>query len=345
MALFRRRHRTDETAAVADFWAWWSETGAAELDAAIAAGDPAGAAQRLGRHLDAIDPGLEFELGPGRTSRHQLVVTAAGKPEQRAPARRWLRAAPPPDDTWEYADLRQPSGDLSGVLLRVGGADVAFSDVVVTARRAGARFDVVVFHPAFPDLPEEARLQITFLALDAALGEADVETWLGRIAPAEHAPIDAFALEHLRGLVTDLAVEHTDDQGEPSWTLLQGEGPRGPVLVLARTVLAPVQAPDLDRHVAVATPYADRTEHGFPGDASLEALRQLEDHLVARLGAGGLLAAVVTEAGVRTFHFYVDGSGPGQQVLTTAAGGWAEGRVKVTAEHDPGWHAVAPFRG
>ncbi len=346
MPLLRRRSAPpDPQAAIADFWAWWGREGAAAVDAAIEARDPVRESDRISRAVAAVHPGLDWELGPGTLSRHQMVVSAGGDHELRAVARQWLRAAPAPDEVWEYADLRQPAADLAGHVVSVGGRDLPFSEVVVTARRRGPRFDVTVFHPLFADVDDHARLQLTFLALDAALGEADVETWVGEILPAAHPPMDAFPLEHLRGLVVDLAAELSGDDGEPSWSMLQGEGPRGPVLVMARTVLAPVQAPDLDRHVAVSVPFADRTEAGFPAETSLQALRDLEDHLVDRLGSGGRLLAHATQAGVRTLHFYVDGTGPGEDVLRTAADGWRDGAVSVTAQPDPGWQAVAPFRG
>lgn len=346
MPLFRRRAaQPDPETAIAGFWAWWAQEGAAAVEAAITDGDPARESDHLSRQVAAMHPGLDWELGPGSLSRHQLVVSAAGDPELRALARRWLRAAPAPSDAWEYADLRQPAADLGGQVLSVAGRDLPFAEVVVTARRRGARFDVTVFHPVFAAVDDHTRLQLTFLALDAALGEADVETWIGEIVPAAHPPMDAFRVEHLRGLVTDLAAELTGDDGRPSWAILQGEGPQGPVLVTARSVLASVQAPDLDTHVAVTVPFSERTEAGFPGGRSLEALRALEDHLVDRLGGGGQLLAHATQAGVRTLHFYVDGTGPGEDVLRTASAGWTEGAVSITAQPDPGWQAIAPFRG
>lgn len=350
MPLFRRRQAPDPTrdhaaGAVVDFWEWWSAEGGAAVDAAITDGDPGREVEAISKRVGAMHPELDWELGPGSLSRHQLVVSAGGDPALRALARRWLRAAPAPTTVWEYADLRGPSTDLGGQTLSVGGRDLPFSEVVLTARRQRARVDVTLFHPLFADVDDHTRLQLTFLALDATLGEADVETWIGEIVPATHLPMDAFPLEHLRGLVTDLAADHLDDHGAPTWAILQGEGPRGQILVTARSVLASVQAPDLDRHVAIAVPFSEQTEAGFPGERSLDALRALEDHLVDRLGTGGLLLAHATEAGVRTMHFYVDGAGPGEEVLRTAVSGWTEGKVKVDAEPDPGWRAVAPFRG
>lgn len=350
MALFRRRGSAadpapDSAAGIADFWQWWTTQGAADVAAAIAARDPQRQAEPLSARVAVIHPALDFELGPGRLAHHQLAITAAGDPELRATARRWLRAAPAPDAVWEYVDLRQPSDDLAGQILEIGGRRMSFDEVVVAPRRRGARVDVTAYHPLFPDVDDGTRMQLTFLALDAALGEAEVETWIGEILAATHPPLDAFALQHLRSVVTDIAAEFSGEDGSPSWSLLQGQGARGPVTVLARSVLAPVLAPDLDRHVALAVSYAQRNEGGLPVEGSLDALRDLEDHLVERLGSGGMLVAHASEAGVRTFHFYVDGAGPGEQVLKSAASGWAEGKLKVTAERDPGWRAVAPFRG
>ena len=65
-----------------------------------------------------------------------------------------------------------------------GSPDVDFARVQVGARLDGGRFDVQVHHPGFADLPEQARLQVTFLALDAALGEVDTELWLGEVSPS-----------------------------------------------------------------------------------------------------------------------------------------------------------------
>lgn len=345
MALFRRRTaEPDPTAGIESFWAWWRDAGAAECDAAITAGTPERLVEGISRRVEAIHRGLSWELAPGAASHHRLVVTAGGDPALRAVARRWLRAAPAPDETWEYADLRQPAEDLSGASVTVNGSTVGFDEVLITARRSGHGYDVGVFHDVFGGLADGDRLQLAFLALDAAIGEEGVETWVREITAPAQRPLDAFPLHHLPALVGQLAEECRDEHGEPTWALLRGEGPDGPVVVLARSVLASAQAPDLDTHVAVEVPYAQQTPERFPGPEALTALRQLEDHLVARLGGGGMLLAHLTGSGVRTLHFYVDGAGPGEPVLSAAVAGWPDGPVRVSAEPDPGWQAVAPFR-
>ncbi|MFN8193533.1 MAG: DUF695 domain-containing protein [Nocardioidaceae bacterium] len=351
MALFRKKARFAREASAApgqgieSFWTWWSEDGAARTADAVAARDPRRMVEELSRRVNAVHPGLAWELAAGTDgAEHLLVVSPEGNPELRATARRWLRAAPPPDETWEFADARQPVADLDDIRLGIDGNEVGFGEMVVTARRVGYRFDVTVHHPLFADLPPETQLQITYLALDAAVGETDTETWIGDVAPASVAPLDAFPLALLRGLVDQLVAETTDEYGEPTWVLLRGDGPSGPVLASAQVPLCPTAAPELDLHVAVVVPFAERTEEGFPGDASLQQLRDLEDHLAARVGDSGRLVAHETSAGVRTLHFYVDSTSPSAGVLEGAVRGWTEGRVSVSDEPDPAWDAVRHLR-
>ena len=271
-----------------------------------------------------------------------LVVSPEGNPDIRAAARRWLRSAPLADATWEYADSRQ-RGSCDGSL-EIGPHRIGFSEVVIGARREGAHVDVTVHHPSFRDLPEDVRQQVTWLALDEAVGENAVETWLGQIAPAVEAPLDGFPLVHLAAVVDGLAAEHRDDDGEPTWVLMEGERPSGRVIAMAQVPLRATAAPELDQHVAVLVPYRDRTEEGLPGDRSLSALRALEEHVAERLGGSGRIVAHETGAGVRTLHFYVDSTGPGASVVRAAVAGWDQGRCEVADEPDPAWNGVAHLR-
>lgn len=230
-----------------------------------------------------------------------------------------------------------------------GGPDapeIGFADVVVGARRSGSRLDVTVHHPAFADLPDQARVQIAFLALDAALGENDTELWIGEITTATTPPIDGFGLLALRALIADTRRDALDEDGRPQWALLQGEGPDGPVLAAARSPLHPLFGPMFTRHVAAAVPYAERTEVGLPDTASLDALRALEDQLEAEVGADGLLVAHESSAGVRTFHAYVDPEAGTVDRLAALLDAWPDGDVRIrVTDGDPGWEAVRHLRG
>ncbi len=297
----------------------------------------------LSERLGGVHVGLAWELAPGRTSQHLLVVSPEGDPELRAVARRWLRAAPAPDAVWEYADSRQPSADLADLVLDLNGVALPLGELAVRAAPVGPRLDVTLFHAALLPLPEAGRRQVAFLALDSALGETAVETWVGGIEVADEPPSDAVPLGELRGLVDAHRAEHVDADGNPTWQLLRGDGPRGPVLVASMVPLAATVAAHLDEHVAVTVPYAGRTEQGFPDEAALAALRGLEDHVAERLGGSGAVVAHETSAGERTLHFYVDSTGPGADVVRAAVTGWPDGPVRVTSAADPGWRAVRDF--
>jgi len=346
MGIFRRKAQPGpgvaQQQAIDDFWAWWTTDGAARTAQGIADRDPSSMVEPISTRVNAIDPRLAWELGPGRSSAHQLVVSPEGDPGVRAAARRWLRSAPARDATWDYADSRQ-RGSCDGSL-EIGPHRIAFSEVVIGARREGTHLDVTVHHASFRDLPEDVRQQVTMLALDEAVGENDVETWLGHIAPSAEAPLDGFPLVHLAALVDGLAGEHLGEDGEPTWVLMAGESPAGRVIASAQVPLHATTAPELDHHVAVSVPYTDRTDEGLPGDGSLAALRALEDHVAERLGGSGRIVAHESGAGVRTLHFYVDSTGPGASVVRAAVAGWDQGRCEVADQPDPAWDGVAHLR-
>lgn len=346
MGLFRRRD-AGQADAIPQFWAWWTAEGAASCAAAIADKAPHRVAEQISRHVLSIHPDLAWELASGEVSAHKLVVTAEGNPELRPVARRWLLAAPPADPTWSYDDHRGAVEHPEGMGLRAGqdAPDIAFSELVLSARRSGTKLDVTLHHPAFVDLPAEARTQVAFLALDAALGENDTELWIGELDTAVHPPLDGFGLLALRALVADLRRESLDEDGRPGWAMLQGEGAHGPVLAMVRAPLHPLFGPMFTRHVVAQVPYAERTDVGLPAPESLEALRVLEDRLVATLGADGMLVGHETSAGNRLLHLYVDPETDAADRLVSALDDWPQGAVQVeVTDADPGWERVRHLR-
>lgn len=345
MGLFGRRKpepsaTVDPGAAIAAFWQWWSSS-AADIAAAIPAGSLARFADVMTSQVHAIDPGLAWEFGAGTSSRHQLTVTAEGDPSLRRIARRWLRAAPPGDATWSFYDMRQPSA-LDSVL-QIGDAELRFGDVRVVATRHGSALDVVMYHPLFAQLPEQVQRQITYLSLDSALGEEAVELWVGSIDQTLSEPTDSRALADLPAMLAGVIADAMPN-GEMGWTLLRGDGPRGPVLVSCLNRLSPVQAPNHDEHVAVTVPFRDVTADGWPGAGSLNALRAFEDHLNSIVQGSGELVALETSGGFRTLHYYVDSTTPAADQLQAAVHGWDQGSVTLSAHPDPAWEAVALFR-
>jgi hypothetical protein len=342
MRIFRRQASEPDPNA---FWDWWAETGRALTSGSVSRGEAAGTIDALGSAVAGVHPELSWEIAPGELSAHVLVVTAAGNPDLRASARRWLLAAPPSDETWSYSDHRLPRVDPESVTLPSVGAPVDFAGIRVTARLAGPRFDVVVHHPGFAALDAASRLQVAFLALDLALGEYDVELWIGDISTTEHSLIDGFGLSALRAVVHDLKADHVDQDGQPSWALLQGETPAGPLLASAQIPLHPVTAPHLSVHVAVLLPYVHQTPEGLPEDASLQSLRQFEDRLGFALGPDGRVVAHQTSAGARLLHLYVDEASDAVTRVQRAAHEWSEGTAAVQSQLDPSWQGVQHLSG
>ncbi len=303
-----------------------------------------GLVEEITERVHTVSEELAWELGPGVTAEHQLVVTAGGNPAVRALARRWLLAAPPADATWEYADAKRADADVESMALSIGDDEVAFGEVRVRAERVGNHVDVEVFHPAMATLPEQVRNTVAFVALDSALGEIDCETWIGAVDVVLDPPAGAVPLAALLDVVADVRADALTDDGDPVWVLLSGEHEGRPVMAAAMVPLAPSWAPHLDLHLGVEVPYAGRTEAGLPDPASLDALRALEDQLGERLGDSATLVAHETSDGLRLLHLYADSTGPAVGLVETAVTGWAHGEVVVDAEPDPGWHAVRHLR-
>ena len=348
MGIFNRKKGRDDQhgspESVRDFWAWWGAEGRALADASVA-GEPNGTlVEAMGRRVSAIHPGLAWELSQGRDAQHCLVVSPEGDAALRATARRWLDEAPAADATWEFADSRQASREPESVVLDLGGQTIGFGDIVVGARREGSRVDVTVHHPSFAALDERSRVAATFLALDTTLGETAVEVWVGEVSPSVVPPLDGFGLTGLRAVVRDLQADSTDEDGEPQWAILNGDGDGGPVVAMAQIPLHPATAPHLDTHAAVAVPYTDQTDSGLPGRAALTELRALEDSIGEALGHRGRVVAHQSHAGVRLMHVYVDSTA--EQAVPALAGvcdPWPQDvRIRVTP--DPGWANVAHLR-
>ncbi|WP_426565862.1 DUF695 domain-containing protein [Angustibacter sp. McL0619] len=331
--------------AIEAFWSWWVTKGSAQTALAIEGRDPERMVSALSERVDAIDSGLAWELGPGSDSSHVLVVTGEGNPDLRPLARRWRMAAPVADLTWSYSDVRLPAPDVQDVVLRMGEVDLDAGAANADVRVVGAQIDVVVHHPRYPELPEDAQRTATFLLLDAVLGESDVETWIGQIGSSEVPALDPIPLVALRAVVEDVRAQHTGPDGEPHWVMLNGTTPDGGAILASTQVpLRASTAPHLDTYVPVVVPFADRTEQGLPGPGSLSALRDLEDHLTLLLGDSGRIVAHQSHDGVRILHVYVDGTTPAAEQVRAGVVGWDQGAVKVDVQLDPGWSSVRHLR-
>lgn len=346
MGLFRRKPDPQLPGGARAFWEWWTAEGAQQVAAAHSDGRLDDVVAALTPRVRAVHPDLVWEIAAGRTAALLLVLTADGDPHRRRFARRWLRRAPAADETWEYADLRPAVDDVMTSSLHIGGAELAAADTQVGWVRRRNHLDVVVHHPAFPELSDEQRSRAAARLLDQALGEYDATLWLGRIQPSV-APVgsaDRGSLLDLRGAVTALSDELTDSDGGPTWVLMSGETPQGKVTAVARVPLDPIVAPHLDDHLALSVGIADIDHTGFPSETGLQQLGVLEDAILANLGEAGLLVAHETTRGKRTFHFYIDSTTTAADYIDKVASGWRQGKVSKKVVTDPPWASVSHMR-
>lgn len=335
------RLRSDR--AVTSFWRWWAEDGRARASTALDSGDSGRVVPEITSHVEAIDPGLAWEFTPGSgVVPHRLTVTAAGVPELRGVARRWLAQAPTGDEAWSFADLREP---VRGCAMYFRDRRLAFDEAEVVVDLGLSRADVTVHHPGFAGLQGSDSSIAAYLLLDALCGEEQVETWVGLIRPNATAPgDDAVPLAELPRILTELAVDNTDELGDPAWQILHGDTGVGPLIAVVRVPLVALSSPEFDRHVAVNVPYTDVEEGGLPGALSLPGLRDLEDHLVERLEGNGECVGAESCDGSRLMHFYVNSTTPAHEQLRAATCGWDQGEVTVKVTDDPGWRKVQHLR-
>ncbi|MDH2427649.1 DUF695 domain-containing protein [Sphaerisporangium sp. TRM90804] len=329
---------------IAAFWAWW-EQARPGLGPLVGTGDVTGLAERVEPAVAALDPSLVWDVVPGTTARHALVVSAGGDPELRPLAHRWARAAPPADADWEYHPSRPAGADVSALVLDVAGRAFSLDKLVLGLRvpNGSPRVDVSVYHPLFPDLDDDTRMEAAVLALDSVLGEDEVARWVGDIVAAGFEPIDAVSAVHLPAVVADLASGYQDEQ----WALMEGQTATGArLLATVRHPLRPVDHPLFDQHVTVTLPYDDSDEDGLPAGGSAAALLAFEERLSGLLdGLRGdaLLALHMSTEGARVYHVYADPDSDAASRVEELAATWREGTPTVDVAPDPGWLVVSPF--
>jgi hypothetical protein len=326
------------------FWTWWQNTGANSAAQALHNNQLALVASQLDQHTHAIHPDLVWELAPGIRAKNQLVLTPDGQDELRALARRWLRLAPVADQEWEYGDARPPVPDLSEIALTTGHETINFGDLTAHVVHNGVGLEVEIYHPAFAMLGRKAPEHICELALDTAIGEYAVQTWVKRSRATVRRPIDPVPLTDLTQYVADLERRRLDQHGHPEWMTMRGFGPRGPVSLSVIVPLSVTQAPDYTEHLTVSAEFADATDEGLPGPVALEELRVLEVQLCDSLLGLGRLVAHESCAGVRTLNFYLDASANGIGIAQSASTIYTQGVVTIEQTHDPGWRNVQRLR-
>jgi hypothetical protein len=215
MRWFRRRTHArplgqpDPEALAGRFWAGWREL-LPEVAAALGDREPNRVENQLCQLVAELHPRLHFTIDRGQHSIYALVVSGQEDPELRPYTDTWKAAAPPDDAIWEYHDSVPPVPDPTEVTVNLGVHRIALADVRVVAQvdEDDGVVDVAVHHPVMAELAPEARSAMTFLPLDATLGERLAGERLRRVETALSEPSGSIGLLELRDLVGRLASLH-----------------------------------------------------------------------------------------------------------------------------------------
>lgn len=223
MRLFRRHKPaaepepvlSDPDVAAVEFWQRWQEL-LPTLSAALGDREPQRVEHQLTELVAGLHPGLQFSLDRGQRAIYALVVSGQEDPALRPYTDAWKAAAPPEDAIWEYHDSVPPVPDPTEVTVNIGEHSIALADVKVVAQvdETAELVDVAVHHPALAELEPRARDAMTFLPLDATLGERLAARWLRRVEPADNEPANAITLLELRELVYRLDAPEGEDGEE-----------------------------------------------------------------------------------------------------------------------------------
>ena len=341
VALFRRRRSAPGLpSSVPGFWSWWSGVSSSAADSADR-GDEDGVQRAVAHQLRTVDPGLQAALLPGRRSRHALALTAGGRADLRTLAERVRRAGPGDDAVWEYHSATPPRPEQFDQTLEVHGQRVDLAATAVEARvdDQRCRLDVGVFNPSFARLPEEDRERLAVTTLTWALGEDDVERWIGEVVPLEHRPLDSVPAAMLAAVTSELGRRWTDH-----WSLLEGTHGRLRLVAAIRSPLHRVDHLLFDEHLTVRLPYDDLTLDGLPGPRSSGDLLAFEEALVSTVGHRAVLVAHETSAGERVLHLYDDSTASVEADVRVMLPGYLGPVGMLECDLDPAWRGVEHLR-
>lgn len=209
MKLFRRKEnrsveRPDPAELAERFWQGWYDL-LPELSGALGDREPQRVENQLCDLVAALHPELHFSLDRGQRAIYALVVSGQEDPKLRPYTDAWRAAAPPEDAIWEYHDSVPPVPDPTLVTVNLGAHRIPLADVRVVAQVDGDVVDVAVYHPKMAELEPSARDAMTYLPLDAALGERLAAERLRRVETADREPADTIGLLELRTIVEALA--------------------------------------------------------------------------------------------------------------------------------------------
>ncbi len=318
--------------AIEAFWAWWTEEGRIRLAEAITSGEATDLPERITGMVHDIHPGLAWQLTPGTSAAHALTVSPDGDPELRGITELWLRLGPSPDEEWQYHAARRPvGGPVEAAGLVIEPADVTFS---FDYDDLYEQIDLVLDHEELFEASRDSALEAAFAAIEAVIGEDDVERWIG-IVDISDEPISGRSLTELPSIITRFANAVTGDRWEEIETTdVSGWEER----LLINRALKAIDHLGHAIHLEVRIGLEEYDRLGLPTAVEAETLDGLAASLEGRLGGHALPVAIDTVNRHQSRHYYVDDV----ERVEEAVDEWIESQSERTIEAlfmvDPAWN-------
>ncbi len=319
--------------AIEAFWQWWTDRGREELGAAIASGEATELPEMINAFITAIHPSLAWQIAPGQAATNAFTVTPDGDPELRGITELWLRSGPPADETWEYHAARQPHTEpveSAGVVATPGELSFTFEydDLY-------EQIDLMIDGEAFDDLSRDQGLELAFLAVEAVIGEDNVERWVGLVDISE-APLDkGRALTELPSIVSRFEPVLTGNQWEDIETTdISGWEEH----ISINRALKSIDHLAHNIHLEVRIELVDFDRLALPTANERESLDALTAGLEETLGNRALAAAVDTVNRHRSLHYFVDDVEQVQELVDAWIEEQAERTIEAMFMVDPAWN-------
>ncbi len=319
---------------IAGFWSWWKKA-RPKVERALEARDLGGLEDELTAKVQAIEPGIRWELGPGEDGRKGLALVWDGDLRRRRLTEEWKKRAPAKDPEWTYFAARPAGESWKDLVISIDrhrvelGKFLCSFEVDTNAERVHTK----LFHPGMTKMPENVRVTITFVMLDRAFGEDGVERWLGEIEIAKSKPKGAKPVAELVKAVSKLAKKATGDR----FALYRGTRDGAPIFIMKNDALKPIDHLACDTELAVTITFDEATDAGLPTKKESVAVDKMENELVDALEGKACFHGRETCGGQRMLFFFAT---PAANEIVAKWKKRSKRRIEVKTTPDPAWDGL-----
>jgi len=322
------------------FWDWF------RARAEKVRGNPEHYAEEIGEMLDRVQEGLGWEMGGPREGPSDFTIRTES-PELRHVTHEIVRGAPEMPG-WRITSWRLPM-ETRGFKIQVGqGKSFALEKFSADLSEDPDHpfLHLVLATPEFSAKPSDSETYAGYLALDAVLGEKQVEDAVDSIE-FRRGPTGKIPAARLREEV-ERRLAALRGRPRPArtdqWAMMEGKSDGKVMLAMVATGLGSSLVETHPWRVDLRLTLHEPHENGIATSEELQAIRPVEDRFVEIVESGG--AGVVwthrTHDGGRTTSFYVQEPGGLGEVLRAVARD-ADYDSEAVIDYDSRWREYREF--